>query len=69
MTGLEVRKRFELLGRDGRDLEYRVQMLRRAIRLQGGTVLVITWSRDLPGATHRACVLYRIPETPLHAPV
>jgi len=69
MIGLEVRKHFELLGRDERDLEHRVDMLRRAIRIQGGTVIDVTWSSDPPGTSHRACVLYRIPHTPLHPTV
>lgn len=59
MTRGEVTKRFDLQGRDERDLARRLDTLRQAVNAQNGVILDVTWSATEP---RRASVVYCIPD-------
>ncbi|MBX3249976.1 MAG: hypothetical protein KF901_22555 [Myxococcales bacterium] len=63
----EVRKSFEVRGRDPLDLERRVERFREAICARRGAVLAVTWGKDGTRAAHAASVLYQLPISALRA--
>lgn len=63
----EVRKCFEVRGRDPLDLERRVERLREAICARRGAILAVTWGRDGTRPAHAASVHYQLPVSSLRA--
>lgn len=61
MNAIKVRKLFEICGRDGRDLERRIDELRQAIRARSGAILDIKWQGGGATSAHRASILYQVP--------
>lgn len=61
MTTNKVRKHSELEGQDEFELGRRIEVLREAVRVRGGTVLDIRCFADESAALYRAEVHYQVP--------
>ncbi len=61
MSVVNVRKRFELRGRNPIDLEWRIKLLRVALQTRGGVVLDIERTREDAPRPYAASVFYQLP--------